>query len=472
MTAMLAARPAFDTRRSAATRSAQMHRRASFGPHLAVQRDGVGSHEDGAASLVRNVVSLPGQPLDPGVRSVMETRLGYDFSQVRIHTDDDAARSAAAIGANAYAAGNHVIFGAGRFAPAAPDGQRVVAHELAHVIQQAHGTVAGTDLGDGVIISDPQDRFEREAVRLAEGAMTAPLSVERKSAPAAKAPDQNPGATPLAVQRDAAGWIGAIAGAAALIVAIGAWAWPRNANATGQGVAMLPSNPFPLPSASTPAADAKPEAKAKFQSAAEAPPKTDKVLELRTDDDNDQVFNLQRKTDGTHIISGIITAGDHKGYKGGYNGSIATVNFSSTQSAVAPEPSKTPAKTTPAPAKKAAPGKGSAGAPSSEAAPPPMDREVIDFSGTNGKKDEQLQMFIGELLVTGDGTVRCLRCEATNGIGYGVASGNYGLVDYRSSTPAGGANHPAAAANAPSAPGSPGAQMQPPSNPPNPGAGR
>lgn len=436
-----------------------MHSLTAFGPHVAVQRDGLGSHEDGAASLVRDVVSSPGQPLDPGVRSVMEERLGYDFSQVRIHTNEDAARSAAAIGANAYAAGNHIIFGAGQFAPAVPDGQRVVAHELAHVIQQAHGAVAGTDVGDGVIISDPQDRFEREAVRLAEGTVTAPSPVDRKSAPSVKASHQNPGATPLAVQRDAAGWIGAIAGAAALLVAIGAWVWPRNANATGQGVAMLPTNPFPLPSASTPAADAKPEAKTKFQAAAEAPPKTDKVLELRTDDDNDQVFNLQRKTDGTHIISGIITAGDHKGYKGGYNGSIATVNFSSTQSSVAPEPSKTPAKTTSAAAKKAA-------------APAPMDREVIDFSGTNGKKDEQLQMFIGELLVTGDGTVRCERCEATNGIGYGAASGTYGLVDYRSLKRAGGANQPAAAANAPSASGSPGAEKQPPSNPPNPGAGR
>ena len=70
-------------------------------------------------------------------------------------------------GADAYTVGPHVAFSQGAYAPATAWGRQTLAHELAHVIQQAHGPVAGTHRGDGMAISDPSDAFERDAARQA-----------------------------------------------------------------------------------------------------------------------------------------------------------------------------------------------------------------------------------------------------------------------------------------------------------------
>jgi hypothetical protein len=93
--------------------------------------------DTGLASSVREAISSPGRPLDPGPRTAMETRFGRDFGDVRVHTGADAARSATSQGAGAYTVGNHVVFGPGYFAPQTPGGQAILAHELAHVTQQA-----------------------------------------------------------------------------------------------------------------------------------------------------------------------------------------------------------------------------------------------------------------------------------------------------------------------------------------------
>lgn len=85
---------------------------------------------------VHNVVASPGRPLDSGARGFMEPRFGRGFGDVRIHDDAGAASSAALVGARAYAVGRHVVFGAGQYAPAREPGQRLLAHELAHVVQQ------------------------------------------------------------------------------------------------------------------------------------------------------------------------------------------------------------------------------------------------------------------------------------------------------------------------------------------------
>jgi hypothetical protein len=76
----------------------------------------------------------------------METRFGHDFSQVRVHTDARAAESARAVNANAYTVGSNVVFGEGRYAPRSVAGRRLVAHELAHVVQQ-RGVEPDSDLG-------------------------------------------------------------------------------------------------------------------------------------------------------------------------------------------------------------------------------------------------------------------------------------------------------------------------------------
>jgi len=66
----------------------------------------------------------------------MEPRFGHDFSQVRVHTDGRAAESAGEVGARAYTLGEHIVFGPGGFSPGPTSSQRLVAHELAHVVQQ------------------------------------------------------------------------------------------------------------------------------------------------------------------------------------------------------------------------------------------------------------------------------------------------------------------------------------------------
>jgi hypothetical protein len=96
-------------------------------------------------SFAREVIRSPGRPLDPGARDVMGRRFEYDFSKVRVHADQEAADSAEAIGALAYTVGSHVVFGRGSYEPHLEGGRRLLAHELAHVIQQdTEGEPAGT----------------------------------------------------------------------------------------------------------------------------------------------------------------------------------------------------------------------------------------------------------------------------------------------------------------------------------------
>lgn len=78
----------------------------------------------------------PGQALDAATRAFMEPRFGHDFSRVRIHTGAAAEESARGVNADAYTVGTDVVFGAGRFAPQVHAGRRLIAHELAHVVQQ------------------------------------------------------------------------------------------------------------------------------------------------------------------------------------------------------------------------------------------------------------------------------------------------------------------------------------------------
>jgi hypothetical protein len=87
-------------------------------------------------AVVESVIHSPGRPLDPETRRVMESRIGFDFSRVRIHTDSKAASSAQSLGARAYTVGNSVVFNAGRYAPNTAAGNRLLAHELTHVVQQ------------------------------------------------------------------------------------------------------------------------------------------------------------------------------------------------------------------------------------------------------------------------------------------------------------------------------------------------
>jgi len=80
-----------------------------------------------------------GRPLPPAVRADMEKRFGTGFADVRVHDDARSRESADALGANAYTHGNHLVFGSGRLEPGTAVGRRLLAHELAHVVQQRRG---------------------------------------------------------------------------------------------------------------------------------------------------------------------------------------------------------------------------------------------------------------------------------------------------------------------------------------------
>ncbi|MEU8825094.1 DUF4157 domain-containing protein [Streptomyces sp. NPDC048636] len=122
---------------------------------------------------VREVLRSAGKPLAGPVRAEMESRFGADFSGVRLHTGAAAVQSARAVGARAYTSGSHVVLGAGG------GDKHTLAHELTHVIQQRQGPVAGTDHGDGLRVSDPRDRFEREAESTARRVLSGPVPVTR-----------------------------------------------------------------------------------------------------------------------------------------------------------------------------------------------------------------------------------------------------------------------------------------------------
>jgi hypothetical protein len=94
-------------------------------------------HQSDVTSEVESIISSSGRPLDRETRRTMESRIGFDFSKVRIHTDARAAASAKALGAGAYTVGENVVFAAGRFAPRTTEGRRLLAHELIHVVQQS-----------------------------------------------------------------------------------------------------------------------------------------------------------------------------------------------------------------------------------------------------------------------------------------------------------------------------------------------
>ncbi|MFG2828971.1 DUF4157 domain-containing protein [Streptomyces sp. NPDC048434] len=135
----------------------------------------------------KDIVSGAGQPLDPGVRRELEEQLGHDFSQVRLHTDRDSGQLAEMMGADAFAVGQDIFFRAGTYRPGTADGQRLLAHELLHTVQNPHGLGAlraGRDLGS---VSLPQESVEREAESAAQASVLGALRDSvREEEPAAE----------------------------------------------------------------------------------------------------------------------------------------------------------------------------------------------------------------------------------------------------------------------------------------------
>ena len=127
--------------------------------------------------VVERVLARPGTPLHHGPQDGVGARLGVDLSTVRVHTDPEAGASAVGLGAAAYAAGRHVVFAPGRFAPGSAEGDRLLAHELAHV--------AATDTAEPDLtrISRPGDRDEGAADRAADHALAGRRVAAQPAAP-------------------------------------------------------------------------------------------------------------------------------------------------------------------------------------------------------------------------------------------------------------------------------------------------
>jgi hypothetical protein len=149
-------------------------------------------------SPVHDVVnSGGGNPLDNATRADMESRFGQDFGDVRVHTGGAAHESARSVNAQAYTVGSDIVFQQDKFDPGSDSGRHMLAHELTHVVQQRNGPVDGTEAGGGIKLSDPSDRFEREASANADHVMSQP-------APAPASPVQRcgDGPTGMTAQRD------------------------------------------------------------------------------------------------------------------------------------------------------------------------------------------------------------------------------------------------------------------------------
>jgi hypothetical protein len=123
------------------------------------------SYNYGVPSIVHEVLRSAGEPLDAKTRNFFEPRFGHDFSRVRVHADANAAASARAVNALAYTVGRDVTFAAGQYDPNSLPGRKLLAHELAHVVQQRAGAQAASQ---DLAITDPNDSAEREADSISE----------------------------------------------------------------------------------------------------------------------------------------------------------------------------------------------------------------------------------------------------------------------------------------------------------------
>ena len=120
------------------------------------------------SSLVQQGMSGTSQALESSTRETLEPQFGHSFENIRIFADDRAAQSADALHANAYTVGSNIVFNSGRYQPNSSDGQRLIAHELTHSVQQG-GLDGNQSLPSELEVSQPGDRYEQAAEQMADG---------------------------------------------------------------------------------------------------------------------------------------------------------------------------------------------------------------------------------------------------------------------------------------------------------------
>lgn len=136
----------------------------AFAPHVAADGsgllDGGRVHPEVGAQIAAQ--RGRGAPLPADVRDEMSSALGDPFTDVRVHTDSLASALARSVQARAFTTGADIFFAGDTYAPGSAQGRALLAHELAHVVQQRGAPTSGD-----MRVSDPGDRFEREAERAA-----------------------------------------------------------------------------------------------------------------------------------------------------------------------------------------------------------------------------------------------------------------------------------------------------------------
>src|SRR5262249_28047294 len=109
---------------------------ASSAPSGTVSRHGADEVSASAPDALAAAASGSSSSLPSGLRARFESSLGTDLGGVRVHADAAAASAASAFGAHAFAHGQDVYFGAGQYQPGTPGGDHLIAHEVAHTVQQ------------------------------------------------------------------------------------------------------------------------------------------------------------------------------------------------------------------------------------------------------------------------------------------------------------------------------------------------
>jgi hypothetical protein len=139
-----------------------------------VQRKAGGEEqEQSPGGQVHDVIGKGGgSALPESTRSAMESSMGHDFSDVKVHTGSQAAGAASSVQAQAFTVGNEIVFNEGKYNPGSAEGDRTIAHELTHVVQQRNGAVDGESRGGGIKVSTPDDRFEQQAEATADAVMS------------------------------------------------------------------------------------------------------------------------------------------------------------------------------------------------------------------------------------------------------------------------------------------------------------
>lgn len=159
-----------------------------------VQRRQTEGSPDGPDASATQIGTSPGRPLDAGTRDVMGSRLGQNFNNVRVHDDGAAHRAARSLNADAFTTGRDIYFSQGAYNPSSQSGQRLIAHELAHVAQQNQGAAGAKP--QGFSVSHPSDPLERQADAAADAVMRGEMFPALTSSTASVVHRQAGGAAP------------------------------------------------------------------------------------------------------------------------------------------------------------------------------------------------------------------------------------------------------------------------------------